>query len=250
MRFCYSHLSGRCCRKTLLELFGESAENANCESKCCDVCESGLIQMEDRLHELSIPTTAIDKLGNCGEVKITDWIRGGQLTWMKDIRQKEETAYGKSPKGWSKGWWRNFIRQAAATRLIKRMVKTAKFGQNCGVYASLSVDDKGRKVIDEKLPVLLPVYTDPSPSSSSGASGSKSRKSLNDSDMKVDVPIKKRKDKGHYLLPLVKKLLQSKENWRSLKDKESYQYLGTFPSPSQNFLWYVDDLTNLSHFTE
>ena len=150
MRFCYSHLSGRCCRKTLLELFGESAENANCESKCCDVCESGLIQMEDRLHELSIPTTAIDELGNCGEVKITDWIRGGQLTWMKDIRQKEETAYGKSPKGWSKGWWRNFIRQAAATRLIKRMVKTAKFGQNCGVYASLSVDDKGRKVIDEK----------------------------------------------------------------------------------------------------
>ena len=130
-------------------------------------------------------------------------------------------------------------------------MKTAKFGQNCGVYASLSVDDKGRKAIDEKIPVLLPVYTDPAPSSSSGVLGSKSMKSLNeDSDMEVDVPIKKRKGKGHYLLPLVKKLLQSKENWRSLKDKESYQYLGTFPSPSQNFLWYVDDLTNLSHFTE
>ena len=105
--FCYSHLSGRCHPKTLLvnELFGESAENANCESKCCDMCESGLILMEDRLHELSILTTTIDELGNNGEVKITDWIRGGQLTGMKDIRQKEETAYGKIPKGLSKGWW-------------------------------------------------------------------------------------------------------------------------------------------------
>ena len=92
--------------------------------------------MEDRLHELSVLITAIDELGNCGEVKIIDWIRGGQSTW------KEETAYGKSPKGLSKGWWRNFICQvaAAAAGFIKRMVKTAKFGQNCGVYASPSVE--------------------------------------------------------------------------------------------------------------
>ena len=251
MKFCYSHLSGRCRRKILVEMFGEDAANAKFDSKCCDVCESGLIQMEDRQHELSILITAIDELGNRGEVKITDWIRGGQLTWMKDVRQKEETAYGKSPKGLSKGWWQNFIRQAAAAGFIKRIVKTAKFGQNCGVYACLSVDDKGRKAINDKMPVLLPMYTDPSPSSSSGPSGSKSRKLHNeDSDMEVDVPTKKRKGKGHHLLPLVKKLLQSKENWRTLKDKESYQYLGIFPSPSQNFLWYVDDLTNLSHFTE
>ena len=66
------------------------------------------------------------------------------------------------------------------------MVKSAEFGQNCEVYASLSVDDKESKAVDEK---MLPVYIDPSPSSSSGASGSKSRKSLNeDSDMEVDVP--------------------------------------------------------------
>ena len=72
MKFCHSHLSGRCCRKILIELFGENAENAKCDSsKCCDVCESGLIQMEDRLHELSILITAIDNLGNSGEVKIT-----------------------------------------------------------------------------------------------------------------------------------------------------------------------------------
>ena len=35
-----------------------------------------------------------------------------------------------------------------------------------------------------------------------------------------------------------------------MTDKESYQYLGTFPSPSKNFLWYVDDVTTLPHYTE
>ena len=126
MKFCYSHLSGRCRRKTLIEMFGENAINAKCDSKCCDVCEFGVIQMEDSLHELSILITAIDELGNRGEVKITEWIRGGQLTWVKDVRQKEETAYGKSPKGLSKGWWRNFIRQAAAAGFIKRIANLDK----------------------------------------------------------------------------------------------------------------------------
>ena len=29
---------------------------------------------------------AIKELGNRSEVKITEWIRGGQLTWMKDVQ--------------------------------------------------------------------------------------------------------------------------------------------------------------------
>ena len=83
MQFCYSHLSGNYRRKVLLKLFGETEANAKYESKCCDICESGLVQMEDRFQKLKVLITAIDELGNRGEVKITDWIRGGQLTWMK-----------------------------------------------------------------------------------------------------------------------------------------------------------------------
>ena len=82
------------------------------------------------------------------------------------------------------GWWRNFIRQAAAAGFIRRIVKTAKFGQSCGVYASLSVDDKGRKAIDEKTPVMLPVYVD----QSSCFSLSGACKSSDDTDMEVDTP--------------------------------------------------------------
>ena len=40
---------------------------------------------------------AIKELGNRGEVKITEWIRGGQLTWMKDVQvdRKKTSTYEK-----------------------------------------------------------------------------------------------------------------------------------------------------------
>ena len=68
--------------------------------------------MENRATELKLLLDAIKELGNRGEVKVTEWIRGGQLTWMKDIQvdRNETSVYGKSPKGLSKVWWRNFIR--------------------------------------------------------------------------------------------------------------------------------------------
>ena len=120
---------------------------------------------------------------------------------------EQRNSIWKSPKGLSKGWWRNFIRQAAAAGFIKRTIKTAKFGQSCGVYTSLLVDDKGRSAVDEKMTVLLPVYPDQSSCSLSGASNSNSRQSRGDiteTDMEVDGTSKKRRGKGCHLLPLVK----------------------------------------------
>ena len=58
------------------------------------------MQLEDRKAELSILIQAIHELGRMGEVKITEWIRRGQITWMKTT--KEVFAYGKSPPGLSK----------------------------------------------------------------------------------------------------------------------------------------------------
>jgi len=101
--------------------------------------------------------TAIDEVGNRGEVKVTEWVRGGQLSWMKDVNVREEgSAYGLSPRRLSKQWWRAFIRQAAAAGYIKRTIKTAKFGQSTGVYASLSVTDVGRETVSKGDNVMLP----------------------------------------------------------------------------------------------
>ena len=73
LTFTYAHLAGQCRRK----LFEEDECNATANSKCCDVCESEVIGITDKRNELAILISAIDELGNCGEVRVTEWIRGG-----------------------------------------------------------------------------------------------------------------------------------------------------------------------------
>ena len=247
MQFCYSHLSGRCRRKVLVNLFDESEDHATSTGKCCDICDQGVIQMEDRATELKLLLDAIKELGNRGEVKIAERIRGGQLTWMRDIQveRNETSAYGKSPKGLSKAWWRNFIRQAAAAGYITCTIKTAKFGNSNGVYASLSPNDKGIKAIETCASIMLPSFSVEN-SHDSHLSPICSTSHRVDDD---DTAPRKRGGKGCHLLPLVKKLLESKENWKKITDKENYQFLGTFSFPAHNMLWYVEDITKLPHYT-
>ena len=159
--------------------------------------------------------------------------------------RNESSAYGKSPKGLSKPWWRNFIRQAAAAGYITRAVKTAKFGNSSGVYASLSSSDHGLKAIEEGAPIMLPTF---SVESSQDVSSSKLYSIRHRDDTDMDCTIRKRKGKGCHLLPLVKKLFEAKENWKEITDKEDYQFLGTFSFPSQNMLWYAEDITKLPHY--
>ena len=42
---------------------------------------------------------------------------------------------------------------------------------------------------------------------------------------------------------------QKRTGKRLHTDNENYQFLGTFSFPSQNMLWYVEDLTKLPHYT-
>ena len=111
--------------------------------------------------------------------------------------------YGKSPKGLSKVWWRNFIRQAAAAGYITRTTKTAKFGNSNGVYASLSPSDEGIKAIEQGAPVMLPAFSVDDTSLSPACSN-------HHGDGGDDLHNTSR-GKGCHLLPLVKKLLESKE---------------------------------------
>ena len=84
--FCYAHLPGKCRRKILLQSFGEHDFNLQCsDNSCSDVCQQELGTLVDRKRELSILIKAIDELPKMGEVKITEWIRGGQIAWMKNV---------------------------------------------------------------------------------------------------------------------------------------------------------------------
>ena len=157
LTFTYAHLAGLCRRKEVLRLFQEDQCNATTTYKCCDVCESEIVDIRDKKTELALLVSAIDELGNRGEVRVTEWIRGGQLAWMKGIEIKPNSVYGKG-SNFTKQWWRKYIRQVTAAGYIRRTIQTASFGTSNGVYASLTVTEKARDAIAGEKSVLLPEF--------------------------------------------------------------------------------------------
>ena len=159
--YSYAHLAAICRRKILLELFGEESDAIVRPEYCCDVCEMPAMIQGDRKYELALLTQAVDELKDLGEVKVTEWIRGGEIAWMQQVSKCVSSAYGISPPRLSKEWWRMFIRQVSAAGFIFRSVKPAAFGTSVqGAYALLQPTSKGRNVIASNDLVLLPDCAD------------------------------------------------------------------------------------------
>ena len=237
--FSYAHLAGTCRRKVLLELFGENSGDMTCPEQCYDVCDKKIGLLGDKKLELTLLVQAIDELKNVGEVKITEWIRGGNVAWMQNVTQSNPSAYGKSPIGLWKEWWRSFIRQCSAAGYILRLVKPVTFGAASsvqGAYAQLEPTSKGRSAVSGKQPTLLPEINEV------GKSVSKTN----------DAPkiVTKRIGKGKHLLPVLKGLLSANENWIPLETKEMYQYPGLHKSLTGNVLHYTENVEALPHFSD
>ena len=64
LTFTYAHLAGICRQKEVLRLFQEDEYNATTTYKCCDVCESEIVDIRDKKSELALLVAAIDELGN------------------------------------------------------------------------------------------------------------------------------------------------------------------------------------------
>ena len=230
--FSYAHLAGLCRRKLLLELFGESSDVAYPE-QCCDICDQQIGLLTDRKSELALLIQAIDKLKNLGEVKITEWIRGGNVAWMQNIVKLNPSAYGKSPHGLSKEWWRCFICQCSAAGHIVRLIKPATFGASTsiqGAYAQLEATPKGRNLVKDGETVLLP--------------------QLNVFGEKINNAQVRRVGKGKHVLPILKNLLCSTENWVPLDTKKRYQYPGWHSSSVGNVLYYTDNVKSMPHYND
>ena len=113
----------------------------------------------------------------------------------------------------------------------------------------MSVTDFGKETISKVDIVMLPKTSEQPTEATIGASET-SNSSLNVSlSCSQGTKTKKREGKGCHLLPLVKHLMQNKENWKAVTTKENYHFLVTFTTPCQNFLWYTEDVTQLPHFT-
>ena len=66
---------------------------------------------------------------------------------MQSIVKLNPSAYGKSPHGLSKEWWRCFIHQCSTAGHIVRLIEPATFEANTsiqGAYAQLEATPKGR----------------------------------------------------------------------------------------------------------
>ena len=51
------------------------------KNSCCDVCAQEYLGSNDVTEELSILYDAINTIGQKGEVKLAQWIRGSSLSW-------------------------------------------------------------------------------------------------------------------------------------------------------------------------
>ena len=152
-------------------------------------------------------------------------------------RTSERSAYGRSPPGLSKQWWRNFIRQIAAARYINKVIKAGKFDHMYGVYASLKVTEKGRS-LKEGENIFLPSLSQFDISAAHSHSGG---------SMSASLKKKQKFGKGCNILPSVKTLLSEK---KEITCKEDYHYPSISESEQGNVLYYCPDIQKLSHFTE
>ena len=235
--FSYAHLAAICRRKLLLELFGEDSAATVCPEYCCDVCQMPTLVQEDRKSELTLLIQAVNELKNMGEVKVTEWLRGGEISWMQKVIKSDPSAYNRSPSNLSKEWWRMFIRQVSAVGFILRSIKPATFGANIqGAYALLEPTSKGRDAIAKDDPVLLPECA------SLQSLITTAREKTNS---------KHRTGKGKHMLTILKRLLNDEENWLKLtsSNKERYLFPGWHDSNVGNALYYTDDVTMLPQFS-
>ena len=243
-RFVEAHLAGSCRRNMLLELFGESHSPSfeNTHSSCCDVCTVSQQTMQPFNEELKILVDALRQIGQKGELKVVEWIRGSSSSWT-NAYNKKAFSYG-NHRGHSLEQWRLFMRQCHVLGLIKYELKSMIKGNGhysvMGVYYPL---EKSEQYLNNEQRLMLPSVKSHVDSSSTAITNESST-SIPEQSTSTK---RKRIGKGSNILAVVRKnlMLADPENWKSLTDKHDYHFLGTFPKSTEQHLYYIPDCTSL-----
>jgi len=155
-RYTMSDLVGKCRRQVLLDLFGEDAASlaSTCEY-CCDVCsQSKEFSLTDCMKELEV----LIVLGDKGEVKLAQWIRGSSQEWT--IQYNKDCHSFSNSMGHSEAWWRTFMRQCHVEGVVEKQLRSIikKSGHYC-IQGLFHVLPKGRDIVQQRTPFLLPSST-------------------------------------------------------------------------------------------
>ena len=224
-----AHLAGKCCRQLFLDLFGEGYSTEN--SHCYDVCDTE-ITMHDCNAELCTLINAVDTVGEKGELKVVQWIRGSSLAWT-DQYDKNAISCGKSHHH-SEKWWRTFIRQCHVLGLVqKQLWSVIKKSEHYSIQGILVVQDKGREVAADRKSVLLP-------KPAGNVCCIESSPTLNTSNTNIQEKSKgkTRLGKGTHGLSIVRHFLAEKNRWTTPKDIKDCHFLGTSGEQSA---FYIED---------
>ena len=142
-------------RQVLLDLFGEDASSlASTRESCCDVCsQSKEVSVTDRLKELEVLIDAIDVVGDKGEIKLAQWIRGSSQEWT--IQYNKDCHSFSNSMGHSEAWWRTFMRQCHVKGVVEKQLKSIinKSGHYC-IQGIFHVLPKGRNIVQQRSPFL------------------------------------------------------------------------------------------------
>lgn len=155
-KFVYAGLAGYCRRRIITQDFGEpDANSVGMNGLCCDVCtELQSKELTNCLTEFKVAFDAIKQIGNKGESKLSEWIRGNTRPWMKNFN-KSSTSFANSC-GRSEGWWRSFFRKCHAIGVLERkLCNLAKSNQHYAIMAVYTTTWKGQKVVNDNEPVML-----------------------------------------------------------------------------------------------
>ena len=244
-KYVQAHLSGVCRRRCLLDLFGETATEAEHQGACCDVCVSKENYcMKNMKKELAVAIDALNELGSRGEVKVTEWIRGSKLVWTNDFNKKA-MSYG-NHCGRDSEFWRTFLRQCFVHGFVKMELQSLiKRNGHYSVYGIYYPTEKGRVAVQQNEDVMLPLLQiDKRPCTA--------LKPTEDIEPSKSKEVKRRRvGKGSHILPIIRSCLQESENWKTIKSKEDYHYPGVFSqSCNPNTLMYTHDYTLLEQSAE
>ena len=120
-------------------MFGETDTPCAASGDCCDVCiasENGSIELADYHEELKILNDALEQIGNKGELKVSEWIRGSKIPWTNNYN-KQCFSYG-NHRGHDITFWRRFMKQCHVLSLVnyelKSIIKKSGFYAVNGIY--------------------------------------------------------------------------------------------------------------------
>ena len=150
----------------------------------------------------------MEQVGNKGELKVSEWIRGSKSPWT-DSYNKESLSYG-NHRGRDINFWHRFMKQCYVLSLVayklKSMIKKSGFYAVHGIY---HVSQKGKEAVDKDEPVILPVsFSDITSLKASSPFQSPGVYANHESKEK-----RVRNGKGCNILSVVHTLLLEAENW-------------------------------------